>query len=170
MATEEGLRDLLATARGESPSGGEPEYVPGHVVPKGRHMASEETLQEVISAISGGGSGTAIDLGITGAAVGEVAAVASVDVDGKPTAWEAVTSGPVGVTATLLANAWSNNAQTVGVTGITTTSLVVAAPAPECVAAWSDNGIYCASQSEGTLTFSCSNVPDSDLVVNVMIF
>lgn len=37
----------------------------------------------------GGGSGTAIDLGITGASVGEFAVVASVDSNGKPTSWSA---------------------------------------------------------------------------------
>lgn len=33
--------------------------------------------------------GTAIDLGVTGAAVGDIIKVAAVDADGKPTAWEA---------------------------------------------------------------------------------
>lgn len=36
-----------------------------------------------------GGGGTAIDLGVTGAAVGDIIKVAAVDADGKPTAWEA---------------------------------------------------------------------------------
>lgn len=35
------------------------------------------------------GGGTAIDLGVTGAAVGDIIKVAAVDADGKPTAWEA---------------------------------------------------------------------------------
>lgn len=41
------------------------------------------------------GGGTAIDLGVTGAAVGDIIKVAAVDADGKPTAWEAaeLTSG-----------------------------------------------------------------------------
>ena len=33
--------------------------------------------------------GTSIDLGVTGAAVGDIIKVAAVDADGKPTAWEA---------------------------------------------------------------------------------
>lgn len=47
-----------------------------------------EDLGAAIAEGGGGGSGTAIDLGITGASVGEVAAVAAVDGSGKPTAWE----------------------------------------------------------------------------------
>lgn len=35
------------------------------------------------------GGGTAIDLGVTGAAVGDIIKVAAVDADGKPAAWEA---------------------------------------------------------------------------------
>lgn len=35
------------------------------------------------------GGGTAIDLGVTGAAVGDIIKVAAVDADGKPTAWAA---------------------------------------------------------------------------------
>lgn len=50
----------------------------------------------------GGGSGASIDLGITGASVGEVAAVAAVDGSGKPTAWThaSVTRPKVTVTIT----------------------------------------------------------------------
>lgn len=43
-----------------------------------------DKLAEVIES----GSGASIDLGITGATVGEVAAVKTVDASGKPTAWE----------------------------------------------------------------------------------
>lgn len=45
-------------------------------------------LQEIID--SGGGGGASIDLGITGASVGQLAQVLTVDADGKPTAWAAV--------------------------------------------------------------------------------
>lgn len=39
---------------------------------------------------SGGGSGSDISLGLTGAAVGQIAKITAVDDTGKPTAWEAV--------------------------------------------------------------------------------
>ena len=39
---------------------------------------------------SGGGSGSDISLGLTGAAVGQIAKITAVDGTGKPTAWEAV--------------------------------------------------------------------------------
>lgn len=39
--------------------------------------------------LGGGGSGTDISLGVTGASVGDIIKVKQVDADGKPTAWEA---------------------------------------------------------------------------------
>lgn len=39
---------------------------------------------------SGGGSGSDISLGLTGAAVGQIAKITAVDSDGKPTAWSPV--------------------------------------------------------------------------------
>lgn len=54
------------------------------LTPKNRE---EEWLKEIIDA-SGGGGGGDIDLGITGASVGEYAKIKTVDADGAPTAWE----------------------------------------------------------------------------------
>lgn len=56
----------------------------GGVIPDGTTVTVDN--DGTIHAAAGGG-GTAIDLGITGASVGKVAAVAAVDADGKPTAW-----------------------------------------------------------------------------------
>lgn len=53
----------------------------------------EGELVEVPS--GGGGSSTDISLSITGATVGQVAKIAAVDADGKPTAWEGADAGSV---------------------------------------------------------------------------
>ena len=45
---------------------------------------------KAISATGGGGSGSDISLGLTGATVGQIAKITAVDGSGKPTAWEAV--------------------------------------------------------------------------------
>ena len=58
------------------------------LTPKNR---CEAWMKEIIDA-SGGGGGS-VDLGITGASVGEYAKIKTVDADGAPTAWESGTGG-----------------------------------------------------------------------------
>ena len=57
----------------------------------GQILAKLDELQTEIDEIkAGGGGGTDISLGVTGATVGQTVNVKTVDADGKPTAWEAV--------------------------------------------------------------------------------
>lgn len=57
----------------------------------GQILAKLDELQTEIDEIkAGGGGGTDISLGVTGATVGQTIKVKAVDADGKPTAWEAV--------------------------------------------------------------------------------
>ncbi len=51
---------------------------------------SEALTVNIPSGSSGGSGGTDIALGMTGAAVGQIAKITAVDKDGKPTAWEPV--------------------------------------------------------------------------------
>ena len=59
---------------------------------------AESTATQAASAkavwdmLGGGGSGTDISLGVTGASVGDIVKVKAVDDSGKPTAWEAATA------------------------------------------------------------------------------
>ena len=73
-------------------------------------------------------------------------------------------------TATLQASAWVSNAQTIPVSGVTVSSLVVVSAAPASHVAYGEAGVYCSVQAEGSLTFSCSDVPTVDLSVNVVIW
>ena len=73
-------------------------------------------------------------------------------------------------TATLQASAWVSNAQTIPVSGVTVSSLVVVSAAPASHVAYGEAGVYCSVQAEGSLTFSCSDVPTEDLSVNVVIW
>lgn len=70
----------------------------------------------------------------------------------------------------LLASNWSNMMQTVNVSGVTENNSIIPVPAPENYTAYCEAGIYCSAQSNGTLTFICSEVPAADLIVNVLIF
>lgn len=72
-------------------------------------------------------------------------------------------------TVTLSASDWSNNQQTVSVSGVTANNNIFPCPAPESHTAYCDSGVRCIAQAAGTLTFTCDNVPESSLSVNVAI-
>ena len=74
-------------------------------------------------------------------------------------------------TATLSANAWVNNQQTVTFTGYTASmNGVIGVPSTMSGAqllAYKNAGVYVVSQSGNQVTFGCDNVPSSDLPVGI---
>lgn len=68
---------------------------------------------------------------------------------------------PTSVTVTLLASGWSNNSQTVTVTGMNATKTVL-------VSNDSDYNIKCTGQDTNTLTFTCDTVPVADVTINIV--
>lgn len=70
--------------------------------------------------------------------------------------------------ATLTTAGWSSKTQTVNVTGVTASNTVVVSPAPTSHVAYCEAGIYCSAQGAGTLTFTCDEVPESALTVNIL--
>lgn len=72
-------------------------------------------------------------------------------------------------TATLSSSGWSSNSQTVTVNGVTTSSLVLASPAPASAAVWSGAGIVCSGQAANSLTFTCEATPSASVTVNIII-
>ena len=73
-------------------------------------------------------------------------------------------------TATLTVAGWSNNTQTVSVTGVTASNTVLVTYAPTSKADYTAADIYCTAQAAGSLTFACTTTPTSEITVNVMIF
>ena len=75
-------------------------------------------------------------------------------------------------TLTLLAASWSENSQTVSVSGIVedeTAQQITAMPAAASQAAYYAAGVYASAQSAGALTFTCATVPTEDLTVYVTV-
>lgn len=72
-------------------------------------------------------------------------------------------------TATLLASGWSNNTQTVNVSGVTADNTVIVGADPAYYTAYAESNVRCTGQGEGTLTFECEEVPPSNLQANVLI-
>ena len=75
----------------------------------------------------------------------------------------------VNSTITLTAAGWSSNTQTVNVTGMTATGVVMVSPVPADQSAYTTAGILCTAQAEGALTFTCSTTPSADIDVNVVM-
>ena len=75
-------------------------------------------------------------------------------------------------TVILTASGWSNNKQTVAVSGITTDNIIVVGPDPSDsnYEAYVDGEIRCVSQTVGSLTFVCSSTPSVDVTVNVAVY
>lgn len=86
---------------------------------------------------------------------------------GVPRIWAAA--------ATLTAAGWSDaepSTQTVTVEGMTADAHVIVSGDPEeaeAYAAWLDAGAYCSAQGEGTLTFTASMKPETELSVNLLV-
>lgn len=73
------------------------------------------------------------------------------------------------ISISLSSSNWSNMEQTVSANGVTEDSVIIPSPAPESYTAYGEAGIYCSAQSTNALTFTCSDIPSMNLVVNVLI-
>ena len=87
--------------------------------------------------------------------------------NGTTVSWADITSTP-STMPTLAVADWSNNTQTVNVTGVTATNVVFVSPAPASAADYASAGIVCTAQGNGTLSFSCTTVPSNAITVNVV--
>ena len=70
---------------------------------------------------------------------------------------------------TLTASGWSSKKQTVSVSAVTASNTVLVTPAPGSYVAYGEAVVYCSAQGNGSLTFTCDEVPTANLTVNVLI-
>lgn len=75
----------------------------------------------------------------------------------------------VQVSKILSSSAWSDNTQQVAIEEVATTDTVIVGPDPASAEAYTDAGILCISQAEGSLTFKCDTVPSGDVTVNIVL-
>lgn len=73
------------------------------------------------------------------------------------------------LTVTLSASSWSNNSITVTATGVTADNTVIVSSAPASQEAYGAAGVTCTAQAANSLTFTCTQVPTTDLSVNLVI-
>ena len=79
-----------------------------------------------------------------------------------------VSAMPQSVTVELPASDWVGNAQTVTVTGMTTTKSVIIQANGETLESYSSAGIKCTAQGVNTLEFTCETVPTTTVRVDVL--
>lgn len=105
----------------------------------------------------------------TTSANGLMAAADKVKLNGVATGANTVKST---ATATLTVAGWTGSeapfTQTVNVSGVTASNIVIISPAPADAADYGAAGCYCSAQGSGTLTFECDTKPDGALAVNVL--
>lgn len=75
----------------------------------------------------------------------------------------------IALTLTLDSDDWSDSSQTVTASGVTSNNTVIVSPAPSGISAYTSCGVYCSAQSANSLTFVCTETPDSDITVNVVV-
>lgn len=73
------------------------------------------------------------------------------------------------IAITLTVAGWSNNSQTVTVSGVTANNAVVVSPMPDSYLSYGEFGVYCSAQATNSLTFVCDSAPDVALTVNVLM-
>jgi len=73
------------------------------------------------------------------------------------------------ITVTLTVAGWSGGAQVVAAAGVTASNIVILAPIPSDQANYVAAGIICTAQGTNQLTFTCTEVPTSDIQVGVVI-
>ena len=75
----------------------------------------------------------------------------------------------VSASVILPASGWSGNTQTAAVSGVTEDSNVIVSPASDSFSAYNEASVRATGQGNGSITFSCEDMPAGDLNVNVMI-
>ena len=76
------------------------------------------------------------------------------------------------VSVALPASGWADNVQTVSVSAVTADASVTVAPDPsgdDNYTAYTECGVRCTADGDGTMTFKCTDVPAVDLAVNVAV-
>ena len=131
--------------------------------PKAEIASAKQTAESALPKTGGAMTG---DIAMGGKKVtGLPSPTASTDAANK----EYVDGRKATASATLTAAGWGSKKQTVNVAGVTTNNAILVTPAPSSFVAYGEAVVYCSAQGDGTLTFTCDEVPTVDLTVNVLI-
>jgi hypothetical protein len=84
---------------------------------------------------------------------------------------QAIQKALTSIQITLLADAWAGNRQfiSIGGLGITSNSIIWVSPAPDRISAYAQAQICASDHSGEVVTFSCANIPQLDIAVNIVV-
>lgn len=111
------------------------------------------------------GIGTGANVSSVASKTGAVTLVASDISDLDSNQIRAITSG----TYTAAAADWSSHENTVTVSGLLATDDIIVSPSATDYYTWRDDGIYCKSQSAGSVTLGCETDPSADITFNILV-
>ena len=111
------------------------------------------------------GIGTGANVSSVASKTGAVTLEASDISDLNANQIRAITSG----TYTAAAADWSSHENTVTVSGLLTTDDIIVSPSSTDYYTWRDNGVYCKTQSAGSVTLGCESDPSADITFNVLV-
>ena len=72
-------------------------------------------------------------------------------------------------TRTIAATEWSSNSVTITNSLITASNIVIVAPSPESYVEWGACKVRAVTQSNGSLTFECDEVPSAAITANIVV-
>ena len=72
-------------------------------------------------------------------------------------------------TSYLAASLWKSNTQTINVTWVTDSNIVLVSPTPDSANDYFNNSIRCSRQWNGTLIFTCNTIPENIVMINILI-
>lgn len=72
-------------------------------------------------------------------------------------------------TCNLTVAGWSNNTQTVSLTGMAADKIVIIGPVASSIDVCKTNAVYCSAQGNGVLTFKCQTTPSVAITMNVIM-
>lgn len=175
-----GVEDCnLAVIKGTAKSGSatDPEYTSGDIIndhvllaemPLYRIPLDGLNVQELVPLYSE--ASLLADGGVTSAKIASKA-VTSAKIGDKAVTKAKLASGATytAATASLTSTGWSSGEQTVSVSGVTASNVVIVSPDPGSHVAYSEANVRCIEQASGKLTFACDDVPGESLTVNIVI-
>ena len=81
----------------------------------------------------------------------------------------ALASSLTQVAATLTLADWVENQQTIALENVSLETIVWVSPNPVSNEAYTTSEILCVEQNQGTLTFSCTELPTEDVLINIIL-
>lgn len=83
--------------------------------------------------------------------------------------WQTPSTAVTSTTATLVVADWAANTQTLTVSGVTSSNVVIVSPQPLSSGDYATAGVLCTAQNTNSLTFTCTQTPSNAIDLSIVI-